>query len=461
MVAILVVGATVFALVSIHALWANRQFLNTDNWTKTSSELLQREAVRTQVADFLVDQLYAHVNVRGELESALPPQAKALAGPVAGGLRNVADQGINKLLQRPRVQQLWENANRAAHKAFLKTIEGGGKNVSTTGGNVKLNLGQIAASVATSLGLGNVASKIPPDAAQITVLKSNQLEAVQNGFKALRGITLVVVLLTLLLYVIAVVVARDRRRQALRMVGWSLIVAGVLALLVRTFVGQQVVDSLSTTASVRAAVSDTWDVASSLLVQAAQSTIAYGVVVVLGAWLAGPTRPAVAVRHFLAPFLHSPRWAFGSVAVVVLLLLALGPDAGHAQAAGNADLRDPALPRRRGAAPPGQARGSRRVLRRARHPHPGPLATDASRASPAAARPSRRRRPPARPRARATWTSSSAWAGSRDRRADRRGVREAEGEHPRRLRRLTGAWPPTSSSWRSTPPSIRPCWQPW
>ena len=319
------VGATVFALVSIHALWANRQFLNTDNWTKTSSELLQREAVRTQVADFLVDQLYAHVNIRSELESALPPQAKALAGPVAGGLRNVADQGINKLLQRPRVQQLWENANRAAHKAFLKTIEGGGKNVSTTGGDVKLNLGQIAASVATSLGLGNVASKIPPDAAQITVLKSNQLDAVQKGFKALRGITLVVVLLTLLLYVIAVVVAQDRRRQALRMVGWSLIAAGVLSLLVRTFVGQQVVDSLSTTASVRSAVSDTWDVASSLLVQAAQSTIAYGVVVVLGAWLAGPTRAATATRRFLAPFLHDPRWAFGSVAVVVLLLLVWGP----------------------------------------------------------------------------------------------------------------------------------------
>jgi len=324
-VAILVIGATVFALVSIHALWANRQFLNTDNWTKTSSELLQKESVRTQVADFLVDQLYAHVNVRGELESALPPRAKPLAGPIAGGLRNVADQGINRLLQRPRVQQLWENANRVAHQAFLKTIEGGGPNVSTTGGNVTLNLGQIAASVATSLGLGNVASKIPPDAAQITVLKSNQLEAVQDGLKGLRGITLVIVLLTLLLYVVAVVVARDRRREALRMVGWSLIVAGVLALLVRTVVSQQVVDSLSSTASVRDAVSDTWGVATSLLVEAAQSTIAYGVVVVLGAWLAGHTRPATATRRFLAPFLHHARWAYGAVAVVVLILIAWGP----------------------------------------------------------------------------------------------------------------------------------------
>jgi hypothetical protein len=324
-VAILVVGATVFALVSIHALWANRQFLNTDNWTKTSSELLQKDSVRTQVADFLVDQLYANVNVRGELESALPPQAKALAGPIAGGLRNVADQGINRLLQRPRVQKLWEDANRVAHKAFLKTIEGGGPNVSTTGGNVTLNLGQIAASVATSLGLGNLASKIPPDAAQITVLKSNQLAAVQDGLKALRGITLVIVLLTLLFYVIAVVVAQDRRRQALRMVGWSLIVAGVLALLVRTFVSQEVVDSLSTTASVRDAVSDTWGVATSLLVEAAQSTIAYGVVIVLGAWLAGPTRAATATRRFLAPFLQDARWAYGAVAVVVLILIAWGP----------------------------------------------------------------------------------------------------------------------------------------
>jgi hypothetical protein len=324
-VAILVIGATVFALVSIHALWANRQFLNTDNWTKTSSELLQKESVRTQVADFLVDQLYAHVNVRGELESALPPRAKPLAGPIAGGLRNAADQGIKQLLQRPRVQQLWENANREAQKLLLKTIEGGGPNVSTTGGNVTLNLGQMAASLATSLGLGNVASKIPPDAAQITVLKSNQLDAVQNGLKALRGITLVVVLLTLLLYVIAVVVAQDRRRQALRMVGWSLIVAGVLALLVRTFVGQQVVDSLSTTASVRDAISDTWGVSTSLLVEAAQSTIAYGVVVVLGAWLAGPTRAATATRRFLAPFLQDARWAYGAVALLVLILIAWGP----------------------------------------------------------------------------------------------------------------------------------------
>ena len=321
----LVVVATVLAFVSILALWANRQFLNTDNWTKTSSELLQRESIRGQVADFLVDQLYANVDIRGEIASALPPQAKALAGPAAGGLRNALEKGIDQLLQRPKVQQLWENANRVAHQQLLATLEGGGKAVSTTGGNVTLNLGEVAASAASAFGLGNVASKIPPNAAQITILKSKQLDAVQSALQALRGISLIVLILTFLLYIVAVVVARERRRETLRMVGGSLIVAGALALVAHYFAGQQIVDGLSSTASVRSAVSDTWDIGSSLLVEAAQSAIAYGVVVVLGAWLAGPTRPAVAVRHFLAPFLLSPRWAFGGVAVVVLLILLWGP----------------------------------------------------------------------------------------------------------------------------------------
>jgi hypothetical protein len=321
----LVVLGTVLAFVSILALWANRQFLNTDNWTRTSSQLLERKAVREEVAGFLVDQLYANVNVQAQLAQALPPQAKALAGPAAGGLRNLAEQGINELLQRPKVQQLWEDANRVAHQKLLLTLEGGNENVSTTGGKVTLNLGQIVANVASAIGLGSVASKIPPDAAQITVLKSDQLETVQNALQALRGITLVVVILTFLLFAVAVFVAADRRRAALRMVGIGFVLAGAAALLARYFVGQEVTNSLASTASVRPAISDTWDVSSSLLVEAAQSAIAYGVVIVLAAWLAGPTRAAVAARRWLAPALADARWAFGAATLIVLLIILWGP----------------------------------------------------------------------------------------------------------------------------------------
>src|SRR3954451_14551870 len=237
----LVVLATVLAFVSVLSVWANRQFLNTDNWVKTSSQLLQREAVREQVSGFLVDQLYANVDVKAQLEQALPPQAKALAGPAAGGLRNLADQGVDELLQRPKVQQLWETANRVAHQKLLTTLEGGNDRVSTQGGTVELNPGEMGANAAGTVRLGNPPRQVPPDAAQITVLKSDQLDAVQNGLKALRGSTLVVLILTLLLFVAAVFVA-DRKREALRMVGFGLVVAGAAALLPRYFVGQQVVN---------------------------------------------------------------------------------------------------------------------------------------------------------------------------------------------------------------------------
>jgi nitrate reductase gamma subunit len=43
---VLVVVASVFAFLSLFALWANRQFLNTDNWTESSSQLLENKEIR-------------------------------------------------------------------------------------------------------------------------------------------------------------------------------------------------------------------------------------------------------------------------------------------------------------------------------------------------------------------------------------------------------------------------------
>lgn len=110
----LILAATVLALLAIFALWANRQLLNTGNWTDTSSELLEHDAIRTQIADFAVEELYANVDVQGELEEGFaqvvrPAAASALAGPAASGLRTFAEDRLDNLLERPRLQQAWEH----------------------------------------------------------------------------------------------------------------------------------------------------------------------------------------------------------------------------------------------------------------------------------------------------------------------------------------------------------------
>jgi hypothetical protein len=48
--------ASVLAFLAIFSLWVNRQLLNTDNWTNSSSQLLQEPAVRDQLSIYLEDQ---------------------------------------------------------------------------------------------------------------------------------------------------------------------------------------------------------------------------------------------------------------------------------------------------------------------------------------------------------------------------------------------------------------------
>lgn len=318
--------ASLFAFLAIFAVWANRQLLNTDNWTDTSTKLLENDAIRAELSDYLVDQLYANVNVQARLQQALPPRAKPLAGPVAGGLRQLGDQVVDELLQRPRVQRLWEEANRRAHRVFVKVVEGGGDVVSTSGGDVTLDLKSLLGQTESRVGIGGrVEGKLPADAAQLKILDSDELELAQDLVHVLKVLAIVLVVLALGLFALAVYLSRGWRREALRAVGIGFVAAGAGALLARGLAGNAIVNSLATTESVKPAVEATWTISTSLLHQAAVATVAYGVVIVLAAWLAGPTRAAVATRGGLAPWLREPRFAYGGLAVLVLLVIAWGP----------------------------------------------------------------------------------------------------------------------------------------
>ena len=126
--------------------------------------------------------------------------------------------------------------------------------------------------------------------------------------------------LTLLLYAIAIAIAGARRRQTLRAVGFSFILVGIVVLFARGAAGNLVVGSLSEVASSDAAVSSAYDIGSSLILETGQSIVLYGIVLVLAAWLAGPTGWATSIRHWLTPYLRQPAYAYGGLAVLLLLL---------------------------------------------------------------------------------------------------------------------------------------------
>ena len=92
------------------------------------------------------------------------------------------------------------------------------------------------------------------------------------------------------------------------------------------------VGSLARTEASEPAIAETWTVATTLLHEIAVSTIGYGVLMWLGALLAGPTRAATAIRRFLAPYLREPGFAYGGPpAAARHRHPVVGADAGHAQ----------------------------------------------------------------------------------------------------------------------------------
>jgi hypothetical protein len=317
--------ATLIAFVAIFSIWVNRQALNTDNWVNTSEQLLQNEEVQTRLSNYLADQLFENVEVQAELEATFPPRLAPLAGPAAGALHQLAPQVAQRALSTPQFEGLWSGANRRAHERLLEIVNGGNSTVSTDGGEVTLDLSSLLSQIGGQLG-GNLASKVPADAGQLTILKSDQLSLAQDIVDLIRKLPVVLTLLALLLYGLAIYLAAPRRREALRGVGFGFVVAGVLALVLRHFGGSAVTGALASSDSVKPAVDAVWSIGTSLLVTVAVSAITFGILVVIGAWLAGPTRLATALRHEAAPYLRErPGPTYAVVAMIFLVLILWAP----------------------------------------------------------------------------------------------------------------------------------------
>jgi hypothetical protein len=314
----LIVAASLLAFLATFSIWANRQLLETDNWVETSSELLEDEAIRTELATFIVDTLYANVDVRAELEKRLPPDLKPLAGPAAGGIRQLTDDLANEALQRPRVQQAWETINRAAHQQLITIVD------DDTGEPVTIDVGDIVRQVGQEAGL-NVADKIPPGAGEIEVIPADDLDSARKVVNLLESLALWLTILALGLFALAIYLARGWRREALRAVGFAFIVVGIAVAAARGLAGNYVVDTLATTASIKPAVSDAWQISTSLLSAGAGALVLYGVAIVLGAWLAAPGPVASGARRTLAPVLEQRAVGYAALLVLVLLLFWWAP----------------------------------------------------------------------------------------------------------------------------------------
>jgi hypothetical protein len=326
----LIVLGSILAFLSVFGIWIERQALNTNDWVETSGKLLHNAKIREAVGNYLVDQLYENVDVKKELEEILPGEASELAGPAAGGLRQVAGQGAEKVLETSTAQELWEDANQATHEQLLAVLENKKEAVETENGEVTLNLGSLLTNLASQVGIGeDLAEKLPPDAGQIHILKSDQLKTAQNIAVAVKGLALVLSILTFAAFGAAIYLSRGSRWLTVLYSGIGLIAAGFAAIVFRHVAGGIVVGQLVTTDSVKPAGEAAWSIGTSLMISIATTVIVVGVLFAAAGWLASPTGAARTTRRYMAPALQLHiAYVYTGLAIIVCLYFLNGPTQG-------------------------------------------------------------------------------------------------------------------------------------
>jgi hypothetical protein len=304
--------ATLVAALAIVAVWADRELLSPSDWSRTSTQLLDRPVVRDALAGYLVDEL---LKVSGA-ESTLPQQLRA---PLTGLARSATEPLLADALATPAVRAVWQAANYHADELLAALVEGGTSEVQVQNGTVILQLHEVLADLAGRAGVP--ATLVPQTAAQLTVLHSDKLGVIQDTGRALHGLAILLCVVAAALYGLALLLAGPDRRATLLWCGASLAGAGLAVLIARAIAHDRLVPQLAPDVAVRPVASAVFDVATGLLVDLAGSAILLGLPLIAAAWAAGPSRAATALRRASARSLRRRPWLAHATALLALLVL--------------------------------------------------------------------------------------------------------------------------------------------
>ena len=280
--------------------------------------------MRNAVSEYMVDQLYTDVDVPAVLDQALPPRLKPLSAPIA-----VAAEPYLSAPWRPASpgRGRWSCGGRqsASTRPGAEDPRQLGVVLNTNNGTVAIDLAPLVSQFSSRLSARtNGAMTLPPGTGNIMLLKSDQLSQAQIGVKLLRLLSIPLALAALAVLAIAAVISRDRRKT-LRAVAIGVLAAGRGADLHPASGGRRADRFADHASGNRDAAHAIWWVATEKLGAANITVVTVGLLL---SWAPGsPARDGAppTSRKNLTPYLRDPAVAYGTYAVIVLLLLVWAP----------------------------------------------------------------------------------------------------------------------------------------
>ena len=368
---LVVLGLLIGAL-GLFAGYVNWQVFDEDTFEQTAADLVADEAIRSQLAATLSQQLFANIDVKAELEAQLPEDQKGLAGAdhaarcASSATAPPTSCWAGRVCRRCSSPPPWSRSGWPS--ARWQTSCAGSRRATACSCSTCARRSSSSASELEFL--GNIADRLPEGVGVIEIAEVDRFETAQEATEIFRNVAPVLPFVALGLMGAGIALARGRRRRELRAVAIGFVVVGVLMLVLRRIAGRVVVDELSPTSSTDEAVDHVWSILTALFVDGAWTVIILGIAAFVGLWLSSerglgapcPLRTRPGPAHDAGSPTLPPRAASAARLVAADRPVRSTAVAPH--------RRRPARDRHRGARRARAARGSRRRDRRPDGAHP-------------------------------------------------------------------------------------------
>jgi hypothetical protein len=302
------------APLSVLSVWLDSQVTDTDAYVETVAPLIDDPAVQDALANAVTAEVFRQLDVQDNTAEALqalvdrtelPPLIEerlvGLSVPITNGVEGFVTEQVDTLVASDDFQTAWVEANRVAHEELVATLTG------TQDGAIQVEEGTVSVNIAPFVEVVKqrlvdrgfeLAERIPDVQASFVVLQSADLSRAQSLLALLDTLGTVFPFLVLAVLAAGVLLANDRRRALVGAglgLAASMVLLGVaLALLRAGYLSAVPADLLP-----REAASVVFDTLVRYLRTALRGVLLLGLLVAAAAYLAGPSRTAVATRAAL------------------------------------------------------------------------------------------------------------------------------------------------------------------
>ena len=293
--------AAIVLPVAVLTVWARNTALDTDEYVATVAPLAEDEDIQEAVSFRVTEAVAEAADFRAIAEDALPEEAQVLAGPIEAGAERLIAEVVSSLVATSEFAVLWEDTNRLAHENLVPLLKGDGSDlVDTADGRVVLKLGSVAQDAVDRLDdrLGtDLAPQIPAEDldAEFVLIDSSELAKVQTLVRWFDSLSWFWVIMWLGLFV-GVVLFAEQRRSGVRRLGLAVVIPMVLALLAYAWVRDQYLTGLPDDVHNPDAAAAVFDILTRFVLRAFRALLVLGVLVMVGAWVTGPSSSAAKVR---------------------------------------------------------------------------------------------------------------------------------------------------------------------